>query len=695
MWYVKTMYLPSIIKNTLFNLLLLAFCTASFSSYAVTHDFKQIKSNKTLRIITWQGTESYLPRAGSPPNIELDYLQQFADENKLQVELVSLKKFDELIPALIAGKGDVIAANLSITQQRKKHVKFTHSFAETTEYLVMAKGAKALASGKALAGREVAIQEGTAFVLTAKGLAKYHPELKIIKVPGDLARDEMIDKVASGEYDLTILDGNQLSAILSYRNDIKKSLQASSKRKIAWAIRPGSKKLLTELNHFLRDHGLIKKSVSSNKTAAKNQWDRIKNKGTIRFVMRNNIPSVYIWRGEIMGFHNDIAKQFAKDHKLRYELVMAPDNASLLDYIVEDKADIALGFLTPTQERKDKGIAFSRPYHYSSEVVVTHGDDISIENTDDLNGRTVTVRPSSNYWATAKKLQNTVPGMKLVAADETLDTEEIIDFVGEGKYDITIADSHLVEMEINLDVDVKVVLELTKPQGQSWAVKAGNDALLNKVNSYIRKNYKGLFYNVTYNKYFKNLKRAKKHRYDETSHRTGDALSPYDDLVKKYSERYGFDYRLMVAQMHQESKFNPNAKSYAGAIGLFQVMPKTAKQMGFKNPAHPETGIFAGIRYMDWVRDRMKVYDIREDELIWFTLASYNAGSGHVADAIRLARKKGWRDDVWFNNVEKAMLLLSHKKYSSKARYGYVRGKEPVNYVREIKQRYEIYKQRT
>lgn len=678
-------------KTLLLKLIFTVLCANSFSLHAETRDFNQIKSSKTLRIIIWSGTDNYLPRAGSPPKIELDYLQQFADENKLEVELVTLKKFDGLIPALLAGKGDVIAANLSVTQQRKRRVIFTSSFAETTEYLVMAKDAKTLASGKALAGRELAVQEGTAYALTAQGLVKFYPQLKIRTIPGKLSRDDIMDKVASGEYDLTILDSNHLSTMLSYRDDIKKSLQASSKRKIAWAVRPGSKKLLTELNHYLRDHGLVKKVGIKGKT----QWDRIQNKGVIRFVMRNNMPSCYIWRGEIMGFHNDIARNFAKDNKLRYELVMAPDNASLLEYIVEDKADIALGFLTPTQKRKDKGIFFSRPYHYSSEVVVTHADDNSIETIDDLKNRTVTVRPSSSYWGTAKKLQKTVAELKLVAADDDIDTEEIIEGVADKTYDITIADSHLAEMEINLDEKIKVVLELTKPQGQSWAVKAGNDALLNKVNRYIRSHYKGLFYNITYNKYFKNLRRIEKHHDDKTSHRTGSVLSPYDDLVKKYSERYGFDYRLMVAQMHQESKFNPKAKSYAGAIGLFQVMPQTAKQMGFKNTAHPETGIFAGIRYMDWVRERMEVYNVRDDQLVWFTLAAYNAGSGHVADAIRLARKKGWRDDVWFGNVEKAMLLLSQKKYASQARYGYVRGKEPVGYVRSIKQRYEIYQQRT
>ena len=95
---------------------------------------------------------------------------------------------------------------------------------------------------------------------------------------------------------------------------------------------------------------------------------------------------------------------------------------------------------------------------------------------------------------------------------------------------------------------------------------------------------------------------------------------------------------------------------------------------------------------MDWVRQRaqyMKPKD--EQELMWFTLASYNAGSGHVRDAIRLAKQKGWKGNVWFGNVEQAMLLLSKKEYASKARYGYVRGSEPVDYVRLIRKRYRAY----
>jgi len=93
---------------------------------------------------------------------------------------------------------------------------------------------------------------------------------------------------------------------------------------------------------------------------------------------------------------------------------------------------------------------------------------------------------------------------------------------------------------------------------------------------------------------------------------------------------------------------------------------------------------------MDWLRDRFDS-NLPISERLWFTLASYNAGAGHVHDARRLARLKGYDPDRWFDHTERAMLLLSKKEYARKARFGYVNGREPVNYVRDIRQRFEAY----
>ena len=93
---------------------------------------------------------------------------------------------------------------------------------------------------------------------------------------------------------------------------------------------------------------------------------------------------------------------------------------------------------------------------------------------------------------------------------------------------------------------------------------------------------------------------------------------------------------------------------------------------------------------MQWLRERFE-QELSVKDRQWFALASYNAGLGHVRDARSLASQKGWDSDRWFDNVERAMLLLSKQKYARKSRHGYVRGREPVQYVRKIKQRYEAY----
>ncbi len=664
-----------------------------FCSFTVQAD----TTPNTLTVLTWSGDESYLPRAGYPIDMELQYLQRFSQQQNLTLKQIKVEDFGQLIPMLLAGTGDVISANLTITRKRNKQVSFTHSFLQTHEYLLMGKNSPSLKTGQDLNGREVVIQKGKSYLKTAQGLAKAYPKLRIRTVAEDISTENIYDKLANGEYDLTIQDKNLLSSALKYRDDIKISLQASGKRNIAWAVSPKNSILLKQLNTFLTQQKLSdapKKQALSQLTKPDptiSLWQQIKQKNTVRFVLRNNLSSYYIWRGELLGFNYELAKQFAKEHRLRYEIIVAPDNAAMLDYLVQGKADIALGYLTPTQQRRQQGIAFSRPYHYASELLIGNTDSDDITDIKDLAGHTIYARPSSSYWQTAKGLQSKVDNLELKAVEETQETETIIENIADGQYDLTIADNHIVDMELTFRSDIQSFMSLGEPKPQSWAIKKGHDKLMAKSNAFIKKHYRGLFYNVIYNKYFKNQRRLDKHYNDYSEQKNTGTLSPYDKTVKKYAKKYNFDWRLMIAQMHQESRFDPKAKSMAGAKGLFQVMPRTAEELGIEDLTNPKSGIHAGIRYMDWVRQRMQHHNLQADQLIWFTLASYNAGAGHVRDAIRLAKQQGWRGDVWFDNVEKAMLLLSKRKYAAKARYGYVRGQEPVNYVRAIKRRFETY----
>jgi membrane-bound lytic murein transglycosylase F len=300
------------------------------------------------------------------------------------------------------------------------------------------------------------------------------------------------------------------------------------------------------------------------------------------------------------------------------------------------------------------------------------------------------VRRSSPYWKDLEALHAAGARFDLVAAAEDVETEELIGWVADGMIDATVADGHLLDIELARGVAVKSGFAISEEREHSVAVRADNPQLLAALDDFIKRQYRGVTYNLLHRKYFTNQRRIRDHAAGRADVPTGGDLSPYDAIIRRYAERYGFDWRLITAQMFQESRFDPEAKSFAGAEGLLQVMPRTAKSMGFEEVTEPERGIHAGVKYLDWVRDRFEP-SLPFSERLWFTLAAYNAGHGHVQDARRLARQKGWDGDRWFDNTERAMLLLSKKKYARKARYGYVRGIEPVSYVRNIRQRYRAY----
>jgi len=169
-----------------------------------------------------------------------------------------------------------------------------------------------------------------------------------------------------------------------------------------------------------------------------------------------------------------------------------------------------------------------------------------------------------------------------------------------------------------------------------------------------------------------------------------DKISPYDELLKVNADRHSFDWRLIAAQMYQESHFDPEAVSYAGAEGLMQIMPATADELGVEDLNDPKSNITAGVKYMKILRDQFE-QELPLEDKTWFTLASYNAGFTRVQNARALADKMGLDSDRWFGNVEKAMLALA-KPYT---REGEVRRLchcgQAVIYVREIRSLYHNY----
>jgi membrane-bound lytic murein transglycosylase F len=171
-------------------------------------------------------------------------------------------------------------------------------------------------------------------------------------------------------------------------------------------------------------------------------------------------------------------------------------------------------------------------------------------------------------------------------------------------------------------------------------------------------------------------------------------ISHYDGYFKQYARTIGWDWRLLAAQCYQESTFDPNAQSWAGAKGLMQIMPSTADHLGLPRDQlnNPEQSIAAATRYLKELEDELSTVR-NPTERQNLALAAYNGGLHHVRDAMRLAERDGRNPHVW-SHVKTYILRLSQPQYyqDTLVKFGYMRGQETAEYVDNIRERYKKYK---
>ena len=654
----------------------------SDSTYIATVDLAGIQRHGSLRLIAPRfDSANMLPRSGIPVLSYQAIAEQFANSLGVEPRWLYVDGFEQLIPALNGGRGDVIVTNLTVTKHRQQQLSFTIPIDKISEVLVVRQEFR-VEEPNDLGGLRIAATAGTAHLETLKELNVSGFEIEVLESASN--DGDVLAGVSAGKYGAAIMDSNIAGTLLTDYPQLKISLSLNKNRDIAWAVRQENPDLLRALNEFFVSHH-IKTSAKINDLR---DWTAINQKGRLRMLTLNNPASYFMYRGELMGFDYELMRDFAKEHHLNLVVVLKDSIPELFAALKNGEGDVIAASLTKTESRRDEGIEFSEPYLFVSEQLVGLAGGPKATQPEALAGYRVGVNPDTVFYQKLKKLNKERKiGFKLVEINDAM-TEELIARLEEDEFDFTVSDSHLVAMEKTYHQNTQVNFNLTDEVKISWAIRPDQVQLKAELNKYIKKKYRGLFYNITATKYFKSSKRIQKYQSGRVT--AGSALSPYDEIIKPLAKENAMDWRLVVAQMYQESKFDPNAKSFAGARGLMQLMPRTAKELGFENLFEPENGIAAGVAYMHWLSKRFgEKLDFQER--IYFALAAYNAGIGHVQDARRLASKLQYDSNKWFDHVEKAMLLLAKPQYYKQARYGYVRGSEPVKYVREIRQRYMAY----
>jgi membrane-bound lytic murein transglycosylase F len=654
--------------------------TAAPPSYTLKGDLSEIKGKGTLRFL-YYGEADHLPRSGDPRAAERALAEAMAQKLNLTPVFVPVGEQDDLITELNDGHGDVVIGSFSVTTERSKRIAFSRPIRFVDQLVVVNAADTSVQELADLTGRDVTVREGSAY---AEALRNANVKgIRIKAAPETLQTLDILQKVSRGEEKITVADSDLYATALSFAANLRSPFHLVDRQPIAWGLRRTNPDLKAVIDEYLVENALTAGQGAPRMV----DLEEIKQRKVLRVLTRNTSTTFFVYRGEQLGFEFELAREFAKSLGVRLQMIIPPSREALLQYLAEGRGDLVAAGMTRTPEREKK-YAFSAPYQFVSELLVVSSRDTKTRGLTDLKDKTISVRKSSSYYETLTNLQDRL-GFKIELLPEELETEDALAQVGDGKIFATVADSNIVELELTYNSKIRSVGPLGDIGEIGWVMRQDQPALKGEVDAFMKKLYKGTFYNLMVSKYFKNSKKTLTGpgvRPDR-----GGNLSPYDSLVKKHARTYELDWRLITAQMYQESGFNPKVTSWVGAKGLMQVMPRTGQELKVTNLEDPDQGILAGTKLMARYSNLFNSPDIPAKDRIRFALASYNCGPGHIDDARGLAKEMGLDQNKWFGNVAQALLLLSKREIAKKARYGYCRCEEPVKYVSEIQERYDLY----
>ncbi|XOV91706.1 MAG: transglycosylase SLT domain-containing protein [Bacteroidota bacterium] len=432
----------------------------------------------------------------------------------------------------------------------------------------------------------------------------------------------------------------------------------------------------------------------------------IRKDGKLKVLTIYSSTSYFLYRGQTMGFEYELLKRFADYLDLELEIKIANDIDSLLFELNRGDVDLVAHGLTITSNRKEQ-VSFTDYLYLTHQVLVQKKPDnwrdmkwseierALIHDAIELIGDTVSVRKNSSYHERLINLSKEIGGEIVInPLPGSLSTDEIIKMVMDKEIKYTVADNNIANINASFYPDLDIEVPISFSQRIAWAVRSSSPNLLMATNKWLAEMKDSVDYYVIYNKYFKNERSFRQRVKSDFFSLNNNKISQYDDLIKKYAQQINWDWRLLASLIYQESRFQPEANSWADAEGLMQVMPSTADELGIRDISDPNQNIRGGTAYLGQLWDR---FDMIPDSVqrIKFTMAAYNCGIHHIYDAQTLADEEGLDPKKWDRNVDEMILELSYPNVYNHpmVKYGYVRGVEPYTYVKQIFERFEHYSQ--
>lgn len=413
----------------------------------------------------------------------------------------------------------------------------------------------------------------------------------------------------------------------------------------------------------------------------------------IRMLVPYSKTFYFVDRGKQFGITYDVGHAFEewlnereKTKTLKIGVVFIPvARDQLLTGLAKGLGDIAAGNITITGQRAEI-VQFGDPFAKGiKEVLITGPTAAPIATLDDLAGREIFARRSSSYFEHLQSLSGALEakGRKAIAIselDDELEDEDVLEMVNAGLLPWAVVDEHKAVVWTSVFTKLTVRSDLAVNEGGeiAWAMRKDSPQLLAVVNEFTKSHKIGTtFGNILKKRYLGSDTFVKR----STSTEEIEKFQAIAQLFQKYGQQYDFDWLMIAAQGYQESQLNQAARSPRGAVGIMQLMPKTAADpaVGIPNIESADDNVHAGVKYLRTLVDKYlddPALDRKNRTLMAF--AAYNAGPGNLRKFRKLAAESGLDPNLWFHNVEHAAAEIV--------------GRETVQYVANIYKYYVAYR---
>lgn len=413
----------------------------------------------------------------------------------------------------------------------------------------------------------------------------------------------------------------------------------------------------------------------------------IRDAGVLHVLTRNAATTYYTGPHGAEGLEYDLVKAFAIHLGVSLKISTEDNLQDLLNKVQGNEVDFAAAGLTVTPER-EKTLRFSSSYQSITQQLVYHRSIPRPKTMDDAVDGMMEVIANSSHVEKLNELKKKYPDLSW---DENKDagSTELLTLVAERLIDFTIADSNEVLLTRRFQPNLRVAFNISKPQKLAWAFpKNGDNSLYLEANRFLKVFKKSGQLTELLKR---NYNHARNYNYAGTPTYLGHVryrLPRYQKMFEREAEVNDLDWQLLAAVAYQESHWNPRAVSPTGVRGIMMLTNATAKDLGVADRTVPEQSIKGGAQYLRELSTKFSD-KLHEKDRLWFTLASYNVGFGHVQDARIITKRRGGNPDRWVD-VKQSLPLLSSKRWYKKTRFGYARGNEPVKYVENIRSYYDI-----